>query len=122
MTNKEILGELTKCHEYLYDIFNNASKEHGDGQLSAELSNKVYEAVSLVEDVYNDFYDTLDKEELRVNNLYEGKDEKIYISSDIGCGYDTFTNNEYAGSFTCADADYCWYEDEDFLIDYEEEE
>ena len=122
MTNKEILGELTQCYRFLYDIRENGCSDHCCGQLKKEMIDKLEYAKHYVEELYEDFYDTLDKEELRVKGLYEEKGEKTYISRGIDCGYDVYKNDEYKEYFTCEDADYYWYDDNEFLDYYEEEE
>lgn len=116
MTNREILGELKSAYEYLYDIRENGCIDHCDGQIKQDLINKLEVAKSNIEDIYSGFYNTLDKEELRVKKLEENEDEQIYISSDISCGYDIYDFS--AGEkdwFTCEDVDYFWYEDREYL-------
>ena len=48
MTNKEILAELKKCYEYLYDIRENGCIDHCNGQMEKHLIDKL--------EVANDFY------------------------------------------------------------------
>ena len=79
MTNKEILAELKRSYEYLRDIRENGCIDHCTGQMEENIS-KLDNALSNIEDIYYDFYKTLDKEELRVENI-ERKvgGDKVYI-------------------------------------------
>lgn len=110
MTDKEILAELKKSYEYLSDIRENGSFDHCNGQLKAEMVDMLNIAKRNIQDVYFVFYNTLDKEDLRVKSL-EDK-EKIYIASSADADYEV-GENSYC--MTCEDLDYYWYEDLNFL-------
>lgn len=109
MTDKEILAELKKSYEFIYDIRENGCIDHCLGQMETNLIQKLEVAKSNIEDIYYEFYKTLDKETLRVKSL-EKDDNKIYISSDVSFDYESS-----AYSLSCEDVDYYWYEDQDFL-------
>lgn len=81
MTDKEILAELKRSWEYLYDIRENGCIDHCDGQMKDNI-DKLEIAKSYIEDIYFDFYKTLDKEELRVKSLEHkvGGEQSIYLS------------------------------------------
>lgn len=111
MPDKEILGELKICYENLYDIRENGCADHCDGQLENHLIKSLEVAKHTIEDIYSEFYKTLDKESLRVKRL-ENDDNKVYISSNVSGDYESD-----AYDLTCADTDYYWYEDQDFLTE-----
>ena len=113
MTDKEILAGLKISYEKLYDIRENSCVDHCDGQLENNLIKKIEIAKSTVEDIYSEFYKTLDKESLRVKQL-ENDDNKVYIASDVSCDYES---DDY--DLTCTETEYYWYEDQDFLTDEE---
>lgn len=113
MTDKEILAELKLSYEKLYDIRENGCIDHCNGQLPNKLIEKLEIAKSNIEDIYSEFYRTLDKEKLRVKSLEKDNDE-VYISSFVSGDYET---NGYG--LSCNDVDYYWYEDQDFL-EYDE--
>lgn len=120
MTDKEILAELKRSYEYLRDIRENGCIDHCSGQMEENIS-KLDNAISNVEDIYYDFYKTLDKEDLRVKKLEDNEDYKIYICSDIVLDYvvyDANSNNTYY--ITCEDVSYYWYDDYTFLNKVEE--
>lgn len=115
MTNREILAELKKSYEYLKDIRENGCADHCTGQMKDNI-DKLEVAISNLEDIYYDFCQTLDKEELKINK--EILDNKLYISSDISGDYDVYEKNGNIDSIdvvTCEDIDYYWYEDKDFI-------
>ena len=109
MTNKEILAELKKCYEYLYDIRENGCIDHCNGQMEKHLIDKLEVAKYNIEDINYEFYKTLDKKDLRVKSL-ENK-----VDGDYEVGEDCW-------SMTCEDLEYYWYDDNDFLDEYEEGE
>lgn len=53
MNDKEILGELKNCYEYLYDIIENADSE----QLSSEQKEKLKIAKRNIEDIYEEVFE-----------------------------------------------------------------
>lgn len=124
MTNKEILAELKKSYEYLFDIIENGSQLHCDGQMDIKLINQLEQAKDNIANIYARFYETLDDEELRVriasNDFPDGCDYYIgdTVDTDYREQYDYETNESYFT--TCEDLDYYWYEDKDFIYDKEE--
>lgn len=118
MTNKEILAELKKSYEYLTDIRENGCYDHCNGQMKDNIHKLDY-ARGYIEEVYWDFYHTLDKEELRVEKLEKKYNEdRVYIARTVAGDYD---NAKDLYGMTCADTDYYWYEDRDFIEDWCEE-
>ena len=111
MTDKEILAGLKSSYEKLYDIRENGSADHCTGQLNSNLIKQLEKAKLSIEDIYYEFYKTLDKESLRVKRLEDG-DNKVYIASDVSFDYES---NGY--DLTCAETEYYWYEDKNFLND-----
>ena len=117
MTNKEILAELKRSYEYLRDIRENGCIDHCNGQMEENIS-KLDNAISNVEDIYYDFYKTLDKEDLRVKSLEHKVDgDKVYICRCVDGDYEV---GEELHCMTCCDLEYYWYEDSDFLDEYED--
>lgn len=115
MTNREILAELKKSYEYLRDIRENGCIDHCNGQMKDNI-DKLDNALTYIEDIYYDFYNTLDKEDLKINK--EILDNKLYISRDISGDYDVYEKNGNIDSIdvvTCGDIDYYWYQDEEFI-------
>ncbi len=120
MTDKEILAELKKCYEYLYDIRENGCIDHCNGQMEKHLIDKLEVAKYNIEDIYYEFYKTLDKKDLRVKSLEDKVDgDKVYIARNVDGDYEV---GEDYWSMTCEDLEYYWYDDHDFLDEYEEEE
>ena len=114
MTNREILAELKKSYEYLRDIRENGCIDHCSGQMEENIS-KLDNAIKNVEDIYYDFYKTLDKEDLRVRQLERKTNrDKVYISRCVDGDYEV---GKDLSCMTCFDLDYFWYEDEDFIIE-----
>ena len=119
MTNKEILAELKISYENLRDIRENGCIDHCSGQMEENIS-KLDNAISNVEDIYYDFYKTLDKEDLRVKSLEHKVDgDKVYIARNVDGDYEV---GEELHCMTCCDLEYYWYEDSDFLDEYEEDD
>ena len=88
MTNREILAELKKSYEYLRDIRENGCADHCSGQMEENIS-KLDNAISNVEDIYFDFYKTLNKEDLRVKSLEHKVDgDKVYICRCVDGDYE----------------------------------
>lgn len=114
MTDKEILAELKMSYEYLSDIRENGCFDHCSGQLTCELKDMLNIAKRNIEDIYFNFYKTLDKENLRVKSLEN--DERVYIAGNVGDDYEL---GEDSYSLTCEDTNYYWYEDTIFLNDME---
>ena len=119
MTNKEILAELKRSYEYLRDIRENGCIDHCSGQMEENII-KLDNAISNVEDIYFDFYKTLNKEDLRVKSLEHKVDgDKVYICRCVDGDYEV---GEELHCMTCCDLEYYWYEDSDFLDEYEEDD
>ena len=118
MTNREILSELKQSYEYISDIDSNEYE-----QLTKEEKDKLTKIEYLLDDIYGGLYERLEEDEKRVKSLEKEQDEKVYISDDISGDYISDINNDII-YFTYQDTDdyYCWYKDEKYLDDYEEEE
>lgn len=115
MTNKEILAELKKSYEYLQDIRENGCQDHCNGQMGGNI-DKLEVAINNVIEMYEEFYNTLDTEELRVKQLEKTEDERVYIPSDISCDYEYYDWDIHEDkNLTCKDLNYYWYEDYDFI-------
>lgn len=114
MTDKEILAELKRSYECLRDIRENGCVDHCSGQMGENIS-KLDNALSDIEDMYYDFYNTLDKEDLRVQQLERKTDgDKVYISRCVDGGYEV---GKDLSCMTCFDLEYFWYEDENFITE-----
>ena len=119
MTNKEILAELKISYEKLRDIRENGCIDHCSGQMRDNI-DKLDKAINYIEDIYYDFYQTLDKEDLRVKSLEHKVDgDKVYIARNVDGDYEV---GEELHCMTCCDLEYYWYEDSDFLDEYEEDD
>ena len=119
MTDKEILAELKRSYEYLYDIRENGCIDHCKGQMKDNI-DKLELAKSYIEDIYYDFYKTLNKEDLRVKSLeHKVGGDKVYICRCVNGDYEV---GEELNCMTCCDLEYYWYEDRDFLDEYEEDD
>ena len=119
MTDKEILAELKRSYEYLYDIRENGCVDHCKGQMKDNI-DKLELAKSYIEDIYYDFYKTLNKEDLRVKSLeHKVGGDKVYICRCVNGDYEVGEELNY---MTCCDLEYYWYEDSDFLDEYEEDD
>lgn len=119
MTNKEILAELKKSHEYLTDIRENGCADHCNGQLEIGI-DKLNQSISNLENIYRDFCNSLNDDLIVSNKLNFFEDDsknirKILIDKDISGGYEIVLNNGDSEYVTCEDVEYKWYEDEDFL-------
>ena len=118
MTNKEILGELKQCWEYITDI-----KDNEYEQLTKLECDKLSVIRKELYEIYEGLYGRLEKgnkEELRVKKLEEN--DKVYISDDISGDYISVSDDTHYFTYQDTDDDYCWYKDEDFLTEYNEEE
>ena len=118
MTNKEILAELKISYENLRDIRENGCIDHCKGQMKDNI-DKLDKAINYIEDIYYDFYKTLDKEDLRVKSLEHKVDgDKVYICRCVDGDYDIYEKNGNVDSvdyITCGDLEYYWYNDRKFL-------
>lgn len=112
MTDKEILANLKMCWEYLNDIDNNGNSEHCNGQLRQEQMKYIHSAMNDIARVYDTFRSTLDDEEVQVDR----KNGTYYIGNSVCEDYTEQEDEEgYTYFPTCADIDYYWYEDYEFL-------
>lgn len=119
MTDKEILAELKKSYEYLRDIRENGCYDHCSGQMETNI-DKLDNILEEISDIYYDFYNGLDKKDLRVKKL-ESENEEIYICGDVDGDYDCYNKDIHEEtSFTCGDVDYYWYDDNEFLLKEED--
>ena len=118
MTDKEILAELKKSYEYITDIRENGCVDHCCGQINNIESIKALDSIrNNIEKVYYDIYKTISKEELRVEDLEDNfKEEyKVYIAGDVSFDYEFVYNKDDVEMVSCADMDYYWYNDYNFL-------
>lgn len=118
MTDKEILAELKKSYEYLYDIRENGCADHCCGQINnKETINALDIAKHNIAEAYYDFYKTLSKEELRVEDLEDNfkKEYKVYIAGDVSYDYEFIYSEDDVEMVSCADMGYYWYNDNKFL-------
>lgn len=121
MTNKEILAELKRSYEYLYDIRENGCCDHCMGQLQEEYTKRVNHIKEEIDELYFDIWNMLfaNGEELAIPKEYQNdKKYTILIGNSASADY-TIQNNE-TGEFdeeitTCGDLDYYWYDDERFI-------
>ena len=114
MTNREILAELKRSYEYLRDIRENGCIDHCSGQMEENIS-KLDNALSNIEDIYYDFYKTLDKEDLRLQQLERKTDkDRVYISRCVDGDYEV---GKDLICMTCTDLNYFWYQDEEFIME-----
>ncbi len=113
MTNKEILAELKKSYEYLNDICENGSFEHCNGQLNQEQVYHIHIAMNELAEVYSSFREKLSDNDVQINL----KSGTYYIGNCISEDYSELFDpiNDETYYVTCADLDYYWYEDDDFL-------
>lgn len=81
MNDKEILGELKKCYEYLYDILENADSE----QLSSEQEEKLKVAKRNIEDIYEEVFEDKNTEH---NIRIPGKENLIIAETPCADYYD----------------------------------
>ena len=115
MTDKEILAELKMSYEYLQDIRENGCIDHCNGQMEHNV-DKLDKAINYIEDIYYDFYKTLDKETLKIDKTILNND--IYICGCVDGDYDIYEKNGNVDSvdcITCGDLEYYWYNDRKFL-------
>ena len=115
MTNKEILAELKISYENLRDIRENGCIDHCNGQMKDNV-DKLDKAINYIEDIYYDFYKTLDRETLKIDKTILNND--IYICGCVDGDYDIYEKNGNVDSvdcITCGDLEYYWYNDRKFL-------
>ena len=115
MTDKEILAELKISYENLRDIRENGCIDHCNGQMKDNI-DKLNKAIDYIEDIYYDFYKTLDKETLKIDKTILNND--IYICGCVDGDYDIYEKNGNVDSIdciTCGDLEYYWYNDRKFL-------
>lgn len=108
MTNKEILAELKKSYEYLYDIRENGCYDHCDEQLDMNSAIRLENAMNEIAEVYDSLRTTMSDEEcsLKIKGRY------YLIGHTISEDYNIAGEDIY---ISCADVDYYWYEDVDYL-------
>lgn len=114
MTNREILAELKISYDFVRDIRENGCADHCSGQMKENI-NKLDNTLSDIEDIYYDFYKTLDKEDLRVKSLeHKVNGDKVYISRCVDGDYEV---GKDLSDMTCFDLGYFWYKDEEFITE-----
>ena len=119
MTDKEILAELKKSYEYLYDIRENGCFDHCNGQMEQNI-DLLDNTINNIEKIYEDFYKTLDLEDLIVPKEIFGN--IIVVSGYVNGDYDiydkdNFVIGNYIDFITCEDLEYYWYDDKKFIND-----
>ena len=119
MTDKEILAELKKSYEYLRDIRENGCFDHCMGQMEQNI-DLLDNTINNIEKIYEDFYKTLDLEDLIVPREIFGN--IIVISGCVSGDYDiydkdNFVIGNYIDFITCEDLEYYWYDDKKFIND-----
>lgn len=124
MTDKEILAELKKSYEYLYDIRENGCSDHCCGQLE-NASDRLDSMLNNLSNLYKDFFKTLELKDLIVFD--HNFDNPIVIGSVIEADYEVYKKDDLTvgksiGFVTCEDLAYRWYDDEKFLNDTKIEE
>ncbi len=118
MTDKEILAELKKSYEYLYDIRENGCGDHCCGQINNKETIKALDIAKYnIAEAYYDFYKTLSKEDLRVKSLENDFKEayKVYLPADVSYDYEYEYGEDDVEMVSCADVGYYWYNDNNFL-------
>lgn len=120
MTDKEILAELKKSYEYLYDIRENGCFDHCTGQMEQNI-DLLDNTINNIRKIYEDFYKTLDLEDLIVPREIFGN--MIVVGGCVNGDYDiydkdNFVIGNYIDFITCEDLDYYWYYDEKFIDNY----
>ena len=89
MTDKEILGELKRSYEYIYDILENADNQ----QLDTEQKEKLLKAKRIIEDIFEDVFEAT-SEDIRVkdnliiaetpsNDYYDIENDVFVNKSDV---------------------------------------
>lgn len=112
MCDKEILAQLKKSYENIYDITENGSQLHCGGQLDNKNTKKLHKILEELNDVYYNFYNSLEKSDLVV----EYKKEFVgYISDIMNSDYMYYDDSGNEIYITCGDINYCWYNDDEFI-------
>ena len=108
MTDKEILGELKRCYEYLYDILENADF----GQLDNEQKYRLSKAKNTIGDIFEEVFE-ITSENIRI----KGQDNLIIAETPLADYYDI--ENECVigkGDVIIDGKEYEWWNDEEFLL------
>lgn len=117
MYDKEILAELKCSYEYLQDIRENGCSDHCGGQMKENIS-KLDNVLSNIEDIYYDFYKTLNREDLRVKKREDCDNSRVYISRCVTGDYEI---DESPYNLSCMELGYYWYKDTKFIREGEED-
>lgn len=118
MTDRELLAQLKKSYEYLYDIRENGCNDHCVGQLEYDNIKRLDYVLKEIDNIYSTFYKTLDLEDLIVPKKIF--DNIITIGSYVDRDYDIYTKDNFVMGndidiISCGDLDYCWYNDKKFI-------
>ena len=106
MTDKEILGELKRSYEYIYDILENADNQ----QLDTEQKEKLLKAKRIIEDIFEDVFEAT-SEDIRV------KDNLIIAETPSNDYYD-IENDVFVNKYDVKKKkkEYEWWTDYKFLL------
>lgn len=106
MTDKEILAELKRSYEYIYDILENADNQ----QLDTEQKEKLLKAKRIIEDIFEDVFEAT-SEDIRVKDnliIAETPSNDYYdIENECGVGKDNVIIDG---------KEYEWWTDYKFLL------
>lgn len=121
MTDKEILAQLKKSYEYLYDIRENGCEDHCNGQLRGFSIEQLESAMNNLANIYSTLRESLSDDEVLIilKGIEFGDNQgTYYIGNSICEDYsDVYSNEDDCFySITCKDIGYYWYDDQEFLL------
>lgn len=108
MTDKEILAELKRSYEYLYDILENADFE----QLDNEQKDRLRKAKNTTEDIFEEVFEATSE-----NIHIKGQDNLIIAETPSVDYYDIENGCGVGKDNVIIDGkEYEWWNDEEFLL------
>lgn len=108
MTDKEILAELKRSYEYLYDILENADF----AQLNNKQKEKLEKAKNIIEDTFEEVFEATDE-----NIHIKGQDNLIIAETPSADYYDTENDCNVGKDKVIIDGkEYKWWNDLEFLL------
>lgn len=108
MTDKEILAELKRSYEYLYDILENADFE----QLDNEQKDRLRKAKNTTEDIFEEVFEATSE-----NIHIKGQDNLIIAETPSVDYYDIENECGVGKDNVIIDGkEYEWWNDEEFLL------
>lgn len=107
MNDKEILGELKQCYEYLNDIRDNADDE----QLNSEQKHEIDKIIFKLAKLYVKTYKNVDIAELKISG-----ENNALVSDDISADY-IDANEETYFPYKELASGYKWWTDYNFLTE-----